>query len=188
MAPDPYLSDLMKLYGFSMVGVRKPGGSRSAGGPNDGARGAASFDAVGRWREVTYQMRRDIVCEACGHLFGYAFVVTADGTISRGQRTLDASMLTPMLERELRRRIKCPRCESRQRSVRRTFVRREAFHSLVGVTALGGTIMGAVGLTSGGYILAGGWGLYAGLALSLVLALVLTRWMLGELIDAVPMK
>jgi len=131
-------------------------------------------------------MHREIVCEVCGRRFGYDFEVAVDSVVSRGRRTTDAAAITPRLEHELRRPIRCPHCQALQRTVRRLFVWREIRHSAVGLVALGGTAVGAVTLTSGGYLLAGFVGLTVGLGLSIVLVLRLTRWMLGELIDSVP--
>ncbi len=168
MLPDPYLSDLMKLYGFSLTDVQRAG------------RG------TGRRHDVLLQMRRDIVCEWCSRPFGYAFQVGANGSVSRGRQTIDVAMVTPKLERELRRRIRCPHCQAVQRRTRRLFVRRELRHGVVALIAVGGTILGAITLATGGYVLAGLAGLSVGLGLAIALVLTLTRWMLGELIDSVP--
>jgi ribosomal protein L37AE/L43A len=184
MLPDPYLSDLMKTHRFSIVNMESLGGGRASWESGGTVRaGGLTFDSAGRWREVALKMRRELICEACGREFAYTFRVIAGGTVSRGQRTLDPTALVATLEQQLRRRIHCPHCHALQRDVRRAFRRREVHHSLVGITAVGGTIVGAMGLSSGGYILAGELGLMAGLGLSVALVLVLTRWMLARLLD-----
>ncbi len=168
MLPDPYLSDLMKLYGFSIAGVQTGG------------------NGTGRWHDVRLQMRRDVVCELCGRSFSYGFQVGVDGAVSRGRRTMDVTMVTPRLERELRRRIRCPYCQAVQRTARRLFIRREVRHGVVGLITLGGTVLGALTFAAGGYVLAGFIGLAIGLGLAVALVLTLTRWMLGQLFDAAP--
>jgi hypothetical protein len=187
MIADPYLSDLMKIYRFSIANMESLGSGSAVWGGGARIPGGPRFDAVGRWREVRLEVRRDILCEVCGRDFGYAFRIVAGGTVQRGQKTIDPVMVTPRLERELRRRVRCPHCRAVQRDVRRIFVRREARHTLVGVTALGGTVLGSIALSSGGYLVAGSAGLVAGLGLSFLFVLRLTLWMLGELIDPVPL-
>jgi hypothetical protein len=168
MLADPYLSDLMREYGFSIVGVQTAG------------------SGAGRLHDILLRIHRDVVCELCGQPFGYGFQVVVDGTVRRGRRTLDVAMVTPKVEHELRRRIRCPHCRAVQHRVRRVFVHREIHHGIVGLSALGGTLVGAATLSIGGYMLAGFMGLLIGLGLSIALVLTLTRWMLGELIDSVP--
>lgn len=183
MLPDPYLSDLMKTHHVSIVKMEPVSSGRASwdgGGPQTGK---PAFDSTGRWREVALQMQRDVICEQCGQDFDYTFRVIADGTVNRGQRTLDPAALVASLEHQLRRRVHCPHCHAVQHTVRRAFRRREMIHSLVGLTAVSGTIVGALGLSSGGYALAGEWGLMVGLGLSIALVLVLTRWMLARLLD-----
>jgi hypothetical protein len=133
-------------------------------------------------------MRRDVICETCERSFNYTFDCLTGGTVSRGQRVFDTTALASALERQLRRRIHCPHCHAVQRNVRRTFVHRERRHSLVGLVTLGGTIMGATGLSTGGYALAGIWGLMMGLGLSVGLVLLLTRWMLIQLLDTAEVR
>jgi ribosomal protein L37AE/L43A len=181
MLPDPYLADLMKAHNFSIVKMETLGGGSATWGR--GRTSGITFDSAGRWREVALEIQRNLVCEACGRDFDYTFQIIAGGTISRGQRTLDPAALVSKLEHQLRRRIRCPHCHALQRDVRHAFIRREIHHSLVGLTAVGGTVVGALGLSSGGYMLAGEWGLMAGLGLSVALVLTLTRWMLAHLLD-----
>jgi ribosomal protein L37AE/L43A len=181
MLPDPYLSDLMKTHRFSIVKMETVGGGRAAW--TRSVAGGLAFDSAGRWREVALRMRRDMVCEQCGREFGYTFQVLSGGTVSRGNRTLDPSSLVATLEQQLRRRVHCPFCDAPQRNVRRAYLKREFYHSLIGLTAVGGTIVGSMGLSAGGYMVAGGWGLVTGLGLSVALVLKLTRWMLARLLD-----
>ena len=181
MGVDPYLSDLMRLHGFSIQSMEIVTDAASTWG--DAGHSTIGFDVSGRRREAALVMRRDLVCEVCAEPSAYTFRVAAECVVSRGQRVWDGAAVTPALERELRRRIRCPHCQAIQHRDRRAFCRRERRHSLVGLAALGGTIIGSGVLSSGGYVLAGSWGLAAGLVGSLLLGLILTRWMLTQLLE-----
>jgi len=183
MGIDPYLSDLMRLHGFSIQSMETVTDAASTWG--DMRHSTVGFDVSGRRREVALVMRRDLVCEVCAESFGITFRVAAECVVSRGQRVWDGAAVTPALECELRRRVRCPHCQAIQQGDRRAFRRREWRHSLVGLAALGGTIIGSGVLSSGGYVLAGSWGLAAGLVGSLFLVLTLTRWMLTQLLEPV---
>ena len=95
----------------------------------------------------------------------------------------DGAAVTPALERELRRRVRCPHCQAIEHRDRRAFRRREWRYTLVGLAAVGGMLIGSGVLSSGGYVLAGGWRLAAGPVGSQVLVLVLTRWMLTQFLE-----
>ena len=177
---DPYLSELMRKRGFSILEMRGLRGGQSAW---EGGRGM-QFNPSGRWREVAMRIRRDITCEVCGHPFATAFSVVVDSAVEKGVSVLDTRHMTALLERELRRRIRCPQCGQPQRQVRRMMIRRNTRHSIIGVTAIGANLLGAATLSTGGYALAGGWGLVVGLGLSVVLFLKLTRWMLSKLLES----
>jgi len=56
---------------------------------------------------------------------------------------------------------------------------------MVGLLSIGGTAIGTGLLSSGGYLVAGGWGLVIGLGGSALLGLWLTRWMLVRLLEPV---
>ena len=177
---DPYLSELMRRYRFSIVDMRG-----LQGGLSSWKQGRTTqFNASGRWREVSLRIRRDIVCEVCGHNFAITSSVVMDSTVEKGISTVDSARMVAVLERELRRRINCPRCGTPQRQTRRKVIRRNNRHGMIGITAIGGNVLGAITLSSFGYALAGGWGLIVGLSLSIALFIKLTRWMLGKLLES----
>jgi ribosomal protein L37AE/L43A len=177
---DPYLSELMRKHRFSIVEMH---GLHSGQSSWEQGR-TMQFSASGRWREVSLRIRRDIVCEVCGHTFAKTFPVVLDSTIEKGISTLDTARMVAVLERELRRRTSCPRCGKPQHQVRRQVIQRNTRHSIIGATAIGANVLGAVLLTTFGYALAGGWGLALGLVLSFVLLIKLVRWMLSELLES----
>ena len=177
---DPYLSELMRKYGFSIVDMRG-----LHGGPSSWKQGQTTqFNASGRWREVSLRIRRDIKCEVCGHNFATASSVVLDSTVDKGISTVDTARMVAVLERELRRRINCPQCGKPQRLVRRKVIQRNTRHGIIGITAMGANVLGAITLSMFGYALAGGWGLIIGLGLSIALFLKLTRWMLTKLLES----
>jgi hypothetical protein len=179
---DPELADLMDRYRFSIVEMRT---LRSASSPWERSPdGQLSFDSKGRWREVALQVRRDLTCERCGQPFSYTFRVVEEGHVHRGMNSPALARLPRALEQQLRRRVRCPHCREIQQQARRAFIRREVRHSLIGGAAIGGGLLGSLGLLLGGYSLAGGWGLALGIALSVGLVLGLTRWMLARVLDA----
>jgi len=167
MGVDSYLSDLMRLTGFSIRSMETVADAASTW--RDTRQGTIGFDVSGRRREVALAIRRDLVCEVCAEPFGTTFRVVAENMVSRGQHIWDCAAVTSALERELRRRIRCPRCQAIQHRDSRAFRRREWRHSLVGLVAVVGSIIGSGALSSGGYVLAGGWGLAVGLDGSLLL-------------------
>lgn len=177
---DPYLSELMRKYRFSIVEMR---GLHSGLSPwKEGH--TTQFNPTGRWREVSLRIRRDIACEVCGHNFATAFSTVMDSIVEKGINALDTAKMTAVMERELRRRISCPRCGNIQRQVRQKVIRKNTRHGIIGIVALGANILGAVTLSVLGYAVAGGWGLVVGLGLSVALVLRLTRWMLSELLQS----
>ncbi len=173
MTWDPYLADLMDRYDFSIVEVRPVGSAQQA---RDGR-------SRGGWREVELRMSRTMLCEQCGGTFSYTFVALEHVYGPRGQSTSNYAALTHAVEQQLRRRICCTACGAPQREIRQIFIRRDMHHNLVGLTAVGGSLLGALTLTGGGYALAGGWGLLAGSLASVVLMLALVRWMLAHLLS-----
>jgi DNA-directed RNA polymerase subunit RPC12/RpoP len=176
---DPYLSELMRKYRFTIINMR---GMQS--GLSSWKQGATpQFDASGQWKEISIHIRRDIVCEMCGHNFDINFTTMIDSAVEKGISTVDTGRMTAVLERELRRRIKCPRCGIIQQQVRRKILRRNARHNFIGMSAIGANVLGAILFSMCGYALAGRWGLITGLVLSLVMAVKLTRWMLATLLE-----
>ncbi len=170
----------MRKYRFSIVGMRG-----LQGGLSSWKQGRTTqFNASGRWREVSLRIHRDIVCEVCGHTFATTSSVVIDSTVEKGISTVDTARMVAMLERELRRRISCLQCGNIQRQVRRKMIRRNNRHGLIGITAIGGNVLGAIILSTFGYALAGGWGLLVGLGLSIALFIKLTRWMLSKLLES----
>ena len=176
---DPYLSELMRKYGYSIIGMRGLHGGQS---PWEQGR-TTQFNASGRWREVSLRIRRDITCETCGHAFATTFPVVMDSTVDKGVSTLDTARMVAILERDLRRRINCPECGNVQQQVRRQIIQKNTRHSFIGITAIGANVIGAATLSIFGYALAGGWGLALGLGLSIALLLKVTRWMLSKLLE-----
>lgn len=177
---DPYLSELMRKHGFSIVEIRALRGGQSSWEQGRGVQ----FIASRRWREIAMRIRRDIKCEVCGHTFDTTFPVVMDSVIEKGASTVDIARMVAVLERELRRRISCPQCGQPQRQVRRTIIRRNTRHNIIGVTAIGANLVRAATLSTFGYALAGGWGLTLGLGLSIALLIALTRWMLAKLLES----
>ena len=72
MGVDPYLSDLMRLHGFSIQSMEIVTDAASTWG--DRHRGTG-FDVSGRRREVALAIGRDLVCEVCAEPFGTTFRV-----------------------------------------------------------------------------------------------------------------
>lgn len=168
----------MRKYKFSIVEMRG-----LHGGPSTWEQSTTThFNASRRWREVALRIRRDMVCECCGHTFFTTFPLVVDSTVDKGVSTVDSAHLLAVLERHLQHRIRCPRCGSQQQEVRRQVRQRNAHHSLIGLTTIGGNLLGAALLSFTGYALAGTIGLAVGLGLSIVLLIRLTRWMLNQLL------
>ncbi len=136
----------------------------------------------GHWREVLLVMRRDLICEHCHTPFHYTFQVHEETSGAGVQSASDYAALTHAVERELRRRVRCPDCRGVQRVARHMVLRRERRHNLVGLAAIGGSTAGAVALAGCGYIVAGGWGLVLGCIAAVVLMLKLVQWMVAELL------
>lgn len=177
---DPYLSELMRKYKFSIVEMRG-----LHGGSSPWEKGTATrFSASGRWREVAIRIRRDIHCECCGHPFSIAFPLVMDSIVDKGVSTLDSARLLAALERHLQSHIRCPRCGASQQKTRQQARQRNTRHSLIGLSTIGGNLLGAAILSLAGYALAGKLGLAVGLGLSIVLLIRLTRWMLNQLLDS----
>ncbi|MDF1512481.1 MAG: hypothetical protein P1S60_01600 [Anaerolineae bacterium] len=170
----------MRKYGFSIVGMRGLYDRQSSWEPA----GPPQFSASRRWKAVSLHIRRDINCEMCGHAFVTTFPVTIDSIVDKGVSSLDSARMVVRLERELNRRIRCPKCGCPQNQVRQRLCRRNIRHGVVGLTAIATNILGAVALSVLGYTVAGGWGLAAGFGLSIALLLKVTRWMLGQLLEA----
>ena len=177
---DPYLSELMRKYRFSIVSMR---GLHGGASPWNQGR-PTQFSASGRWREVSLRIRRDIECEVCGHNFATAFSTVLDSAVEKGVSTLDTGRMVAVLERELRRRISCPRCGNPQRQVRRKIIQRNNRHSIIGIGAISVNVLTAIILSMFGYALAGVWGLIIGFGLAIALVLKLTRWMLSKLLES----
>lgn len=177
---DPYLSELMRKYRFSIVEMRGVHSGLSSW--NQGH--TTQFNASGQWKEVSLRIRRDIECEVCGHRFSTALSTVLDSTVDKGVSTVDTARITAVLERELRRRISCPQCGNLQQQVRRNIIRRNTRHGFIGIAAISGNVLAAILLSLLGYALAGGWGLAIGLGLSIALVLKLTRWMLSKLLES----
>lgn len=175
MGPDPLLSELMKAYRFSITAM-------ASGDPASVADGATALDRRARRSEIALALRRDLTCEACGVSFHYTFRVIAGRTLSYGQSGADSDMVRAAVERQLQRRIRCPKCHAIQHQDRRAFLRQERAHGLIGLVTVLGTVMGAAVLSGGGYLFAGAWGLIVGLGGSVALTLALTRWMLARLL------
>ena len=175
MGPDPLLSELMKVYHFSITAM-------ASGNDVSAADGATALDRRARRSEITLALRRDLICEACSAPFHYTFRVIAGRTLSFGQSGADSDMVRAAVEHQLRRRIRCPKCHTLQHQDRRAFLRQERAHGLIGLVTVLGTVTGASVLSGGGYVLAGAWGLVVGLGGSVVLTLALTRWMLARLL------
>lgn len=165
----------MRRYRFSVVSL----GELLAQTP---LREAGAFDRRANRKEITIALRRDLICEVCGEPFDTTFSVVTHSVAGRGGRTVDSDTVRAELERQLRRRVRCPFCHAVQRGDRRSFLRRERRHSLIGIAAVSGTIVGTSMLSGGGYLLAGTWGLMLGLGGSFVLTWTLTRWMLAQLL------
>ena len=178
---DPHLADVMERYRFSIVEMRTLG-SGSAPWAR-GFDGRMAFDNGGRWRQVALYVRRDLMCEQCGETFGYSFRVVAEGGTHQGRRAQAYEALTRAVQRQLRRRLRCPHCRAVQRERRRHFVRYDRRHSLIGSAAIGGGVLGSIGCVMGGYALAGGWGLALGAAAAVGLVIKLTEWMLVHLLE-----
>jgi ribosomal protein L37AE/L43A len=176
---DPYLSELMRKYRFSIVSMR---GLQDGLSPWNQGR-PTQFNASGRWREVSLRIRRDIQCEVCGHNFTTAFSAVMDSVVEKGVSTLDTGRMVAVLERELRRRISCPRCGNMQRQVRQKIIQRNNRHGIIGIGTISANVLTAIALSMFGYALAGMWGLIIGFGVAIALVLKLTRWMLGKLLE-----
>ena len=177
---DPYLSELMRKYRFSILEIHGEHGGISPWKLGN----ATKFNPSGRWNEVSLRIARDIACEECSRNFKITFSVKMDSTINKGISTLDSARMVEVLERELRRRINCPHCGNPQRQVRRKIIRRNTRHGLIMLTAIGANVLGVITLSTGGYAVGGNWGLLIGLALSVALFLKLIRWMLSSILEA----
>lgn len=172
---NPYLADLMKRHRFSIVEIET---LRSGNTPGE----VRTFAGV-RWREVALAMRRDLICEYCHAPFHYTFQVREESYGGGAQSTSDYAGLTRAVERELRRRVRCPDCHAIQHTARRAALQRERRHNLIGLAAIGGSMVSAVALASGGYIVAGGWGLAVGCVVAVGLMLKWVQWMLAEILN-----
>ena len=96
MGADPYLSDSMRLRGFSIQSMEIVTDAASTWG--DTHRGTG-FDVSGRRREVALAIRRDLVCEVCAEPIGRTFRVQPTA-LSRAQ-----SESHTRLKQVLRRRL-----------------------------------------------------------------------------------
>lgn len=181
MMGDPYLTVLMERYHFSIVEMRTLHSGSSPWARD--AEGHLAFDTGGRWRQVALAVRREMTCEQCGTPFAYTFRVVEEGGTHRGRRAQNYDALKRAVERQLRRRVRCPHCQTVQQQPRRTLVRRDRRDNLVGVVSIGGGMVGAVTCVTGGYVLAGGWGSVLGAVVALGWVIKLTQWMLAHLLE-----
>lgn len=129
--------------------------------------GRLVYDPDATWTETHYTLRRDLTCDACGHAFGYSFDVVQISRVHKAGRGTDGS-LKRELGKQLRRRIRCPRCRHVLIEPRRQLLR--ADRAQMGLTC--GMI--AVGLLAlAALALIGGWlGGILGFFIGLVLAAV----------------
>ncbi|MBN2007221.1 MAG: hypothetical protein JXA21_27975 [Anaerolineae bacterium] len=137
----------------------------------------------GHWREVVLAMRRDLICEHCHAPFHYIFQVHEESFGAGARSTSDYAALTHAVERELRRRVRCPDCRAVQHKARHTALRREHRHNLIGLATIAGSVVGAAFLAIGGYAIAGVWGLAVGCIVAVGLMLRLVQWMVAELLN-----
>ena len=132
--------------------------------------GRLVYDPDAVWTETHYTLRRDVTCEACGHEFGYQFDVVQISRVHKAGRGTDGA-LRRELGKQLRRRIRCPKCRHVQIEPRRQL--RIADFSQVGWTC-GMIVAGLLAFAVLGLL--GGWvggilGFFVGLALAVVMVL-----------------
>jgi hypothetical protein len=129
-------------------------------------------DPRATWTETHYTLRRDLVCEACGHRFGYSFEVDQVSRVHRAWRSTNGR-LRRELGRQLRRRIACPQCGARQQEPRRMLLQQGRAQTALSCGLVGIDFLLAAGLALLGGWLAGSAGLIAGLVVALVAVIAL---------------
>ena len=134
--------------------------------------GGSVYDPDATWTETHYTIRRNVLCEACGQLFGYSFEVDQISRVHTAERSTDGT-LRREVARQLRRRLRCSHCRAVQREPRRTLRRQDHLRSglgcgliLVGLLLVGG--LGMLGAYLGGTV-----GFFLGMLVGLVASLVL---------------
>ena len=168
--PTSVLKDILDDYGFRILER-----DRRQSGPAPWRRTlttgeGAAYDPDATWTETHYAIRRDMVCEACGERFGYAFEVDQISRDHKAGRSTDGS-LRREISRQLRRRIRCTHCRAVQKEPRRTLLRQERQQATVGCALVFvGLLLGAICGGLGGWLF-GTVGLFIGLLAGLVVAL-----------------
>jgi hypothetical protein len=134
--------------------------------------GGPAYDPDATWTETHYTIRRNVLCESCGQLFGYSFEVDQISRVHRIGRSTDGA-LQRELSRQLRKRLRCSYCRAIQREPRRSLRRQDHLRSGLGcgLVLTGLLLVGGLGMM--GAYLGGTVGFFLGLLAGLVLSLVL---------------
>jgi hypothetical protein len=147
--------------------------------------GESVYDPDATWTETHYTFRRNVVCESCGHSFGYSFEVDQISRVHRAGRSTDGA-LRRELGRQLRRRLRCTHCRALQKEPRRTLLRQDHSQTILGCSlVVGGLSLIALAGVLGGY-LAGIGGLLLGLTLGLGASMAIWYYALPYLLTGRP--
>jgi hypothetical protein len=172
--PTEDLSDVLQAYHFHILGRERqvepaPWWTRSA----RTADGRLVPDPEATWTKTHYTFRREFRCESCGERFGYNFEVDQVSQVRQEGRSTDGSLRLE-LGRQLRRRVRCPRCGAVQKEPRRMLLRadRRQMGLACSLVVLGAFLFAGLGLLGGW--LGGISGFFVGLLVAL--GIILGIW------------
>ena len=158
------LPSLMERYGLRIIGREL-----RASGPAPWGGRRTDYDAAASWRETRFTVRRNLICERCGHRFGYNFQVDQISRTHRAGNGTDGA-LAKEIHRQLRRRVRCPKCGHAQKKPRASLVGRERRHTLLACSTVLGSVVLAMVLAVVGGLLLGPAGILVGLIVALALS------------------